>query len=79
MTRSSSNCPVCNRKAKRNTATGGDYAAIICDQCGHFQISGTLQHIFPSYPMSVRRLALDHAQLRSRYGAVPLITTYDLP
>jgi hypothetical protein len=72
-------CPVCHRKAKLSASTAGDYSEITCSDCGHFQISATLKQIFASYPMSIRRLALARAQLRARYGVLPLITTYDLP
>lgn len=72
-------CPICAKPAKQNKAAVGDYMEVDCRHCGRFQISRIFQHAVSDSHETERRQALEHARLRARYGALPIITTYDLP
>lgn len=79
MAKTKAPCPICKKAARHSAVTNGDYSEVACTDCGNFQMSGTLQQIFATYPMAIRRQSLGRAQLRAPYGSLPLLTTYDLP
>lgn len=79
MTKHSAPCPICSKPAKQTAAKAGDYTEIDCKSCGRFQVSEPFQQAVSGYPLTIRLQSLDRAKLRSRYGLLPIVTTYDLP
>lgn len=78
MARPPSKCPICTKAAKHAKHTVGDFSEIACKECGHFRVSTTLLQAIRQYGIAAKRAALRSAQLRAPYGALPLVTTYDV-
>jgi hypothetical protein len=79
MARTATNCPICRKPARRARAVTGDYIEITCGDCGQFQASETFRQTASRHPVATRRHALEKAKMRAGYGALPALTTYDLP
>lgn len=59
---SNDNCPVCRGPAREALPRMGDYAEIICDDCGRYRISGSsLESMRHEDDADVRRSALQHS------------------
>lgn len=71
-------CPICEKRARQMRAYDG-YIDISCSGCGHFQISETFLQLVARHPLDARQRALEGAVTRARYGALPVLTSYDLP
>lgn len=79
MAKSATICPICRKPARRAKTIAGNYLEVVCNECGQFQASETFRQAASGYPVAVRRQALENARMRGAYGALPAITTYDLP
>ncbi len=79
MARSIARCPVCKKPAKQTATPTGDHNQIDCPDCGRFLASESFSQAASAHSISAKRLALEHARFRARYGTLPVITTYDLP
>ncbi len=79
MAKSSEQCPVCSKPAKLKAGATEDHIEIDCRQCGTFGVSASFLQPFRDIPEFAKRLSLEHAQNRARYGAIPIITNYDVP
>lgn len=72
-------CPICRNGAKKGSAATGDYLAVDCTSCGRFQASESFRESAKAQSIAARRHALELARLRAPYGAMPHVTTYDIP
>lgn len=76
---SNDNCPVCRNSAREALPRLGDFAEIICDNCGRFRISGSSQQamLFEDNAQT-RRNALEAATRTADDGAIPFIMNFGL-
>lgn len=76
---SNDNCPVCNGQAKEALPRMGDFAEIICKDCGRYRISGSALEVIRYEPADTRSRALMRAAKRGeRDGVMPKIMHHDL-
>jgi len=71
-------CVICNMPS-RMTPAFGDSLQFDCPGCGRFGASGSFIAQAEHLPIDARRRALQNAVLRAQYGALPVVTTYDVP
>ncbi len=70
---SNDSCPVCRQDAREALPRMGDFAEIICDDCGRYRISGSsLEVMRHEDDADVRKAALRHA-VQSADGHMPFI------
>lgn len=79
MVRSQEHCPICRKSAKFKAGATTDHIVIDCRDCGLFGVSEPFREAAPTLAPFNRRLALNHARDRARYGVMPIITNYDVP
>lgn len=72
---SNDNCPVCRQQAREALPRMGDFAEIICEDCGRYRISGSsLKAMRHEDDPAVRMAALGEAKRVGRAaGAMPFI------
>jgi hypothetical protein len=71
-------CVICNKPAR--TVPGlGDCTHFDCTECGQFGASGSFVEAAKSLSIAARRQALQKAIVRGQYGALSIVTTYDVP
>ena len=70
---SNDSCPVCRQDAREALPRMGDFAEIICDDCGRYRISGSsLEVMRHEDDADIRKSALRHA-IRDAGGNMPFI------
>jgi hypothetical protein len=72
-------CAICKKPASTKNTSFSDYKHFDCPECGEFRASGTFMAAVEKLPLTTRRQALQRAIVRANYGALPLVTTYDVP
>jgi CRISPR/Cas system-associated protein Cas10 (large subunit of type III CRISPR-Cas system) len=78
MSWSDETCPVCRRRAKEALPRTGDYAEMICDDCGQYRINGSQLETIRGAGSEVRLNALVRAKERAdRQGGMPTINYSD--
>jgi len=79
MAKPASACPICRKPALRLKPAAADILQVTCRDCGQYLVSETFRQAVGKQSTAVRRNALEKARMRAGYGALPSITTYDLP
>lgn len=79
MARSPTRCPVCGNSARLKAGATADHIVVDCREFGHFGVSEPFKQTAKALTLFNKRLALNHARDRARYGLIPIITNYDLP
>ncbi|WP_146097152.1 hypothetical protein [Brucella oryzae] len=70
---SNDSCPVCRQDAREALPRMGDFAEIICDDCGRYRISGSsLEVMRHEDDADIRKSALQHA-ITDAGGNMPFI------
>lgn len=71
------NCPVCDKPAKEALPRMGDFAEIICDDCGRYRITGTALETIRASNVPNRQAILDRAKAIAAEGnEMPTINSY---
>ncbi|MGN6582592.1 MAG: hypothetical protein ACTHJV_02695 [Rhizobiaceae bacterium] len=71
-------CVICNQPA-RAAPVFADFLHFDCTACGQFRASASFIEQAKDLPMDARRQALQNAVVRAQYGAMSVVTTYDVP
>lgn len=79
MAKAKAPCAICREPAKLKAPALGDYKHFDCPRCGEFRASGSFLAEAKGLSLATRRLVLLRALTRAEYGALPMVTTYDVP
>ena len=66
-------CPVCDGSAQDITEPGFDLKSVKCDECGCYDITGTVMHRFEKLSQEERKDALHKAKRFAKTGKGPVI------
>jgi len=76
---SNDNCPVCDNAAKEALPRMGDFAEIICDDCGRYRVTGSALEVIRFASHEDRTRALRRAKKHAdREGGMAKITYDDV-